>query len=217
MKVPFHSHELVSRQEIRIAAILGSVRPGSMTAKALDLCIRGIPTGSNVVVDLIDPKTFCVPFPGQSGGEEAVADLQRRVSLATGVLFATPEYHGSFSSVIKLLIDNLGFPSVLAGKPISLLGVASGQIGAVKALEHLQSVCAHVGALVLPGSVSIARVNGCITQDGTCLDPVIEAQICTAMTVLVAYIRNHICPRVAFEEMVRQTEEAARKSGGGIP
>jgi len=38
--------------------------------------------------------------------------LQQQVSDATGVIFATPEYHGSYSSVIKLVIEQLGFPSV---------------------------------------------------------------------------------------------------------
>ena len=34
------------------------------------------------------------------------------------VVLATPEYHGSFSSVMKLMIENLGFPSVLEGKSV---------------------------------------------------------------------------------------------------
>ena len=54
---------------------------------------------------------------------------------STGVVLATPEYHGSFSSVMKLMIENLGFPSVLAGKSVALLGVAGGSIGAIKSLE----------------------------------------------------------------------------------
>jgi len=39
---------------------------------------------------------------------------------------ATPEYDGSLSSVMKLVIENLGFPSVLAGKPVALMGVGGG-------------------------------------------------------------------------------------------
>ena len=37
---------------------------------------------------------------------------------------------------MKLVIENLGFPSVLAGKPVALLGMAAGAIGAIKSLEH---------------------------------------------------------------------------------
>ena len=59
----------------------------------------------------------------------------------------------------KLVIENLGFPSVLAGKPVALVGVAAGRIGAIKSLEQLRGVCSHVGALVLPGAVSVAGVR----------------------------------------------------------
>ena len=74
------------------------------------------------------------------------------------VILATPEYHGSFAAMMKLVIENLGFPSTLAGKPVALLGVAAGRIGAIKSLEQLRSVCSHVGAIVLPGPVSVANV-----------------------------------------------------------
>ena len=70
---------------------------------------------------------------------------------ATGVILATPEYHGSFAAVMKLVIENLGFPSLLAGKPVALLGVAAGQIGAIKSLEQLRSVCSHAALLCCQG------------------------------------------------------------------
>ena len=91
-------------------------------------------------------------------GSPEVDEFVEKVSRATGVIFATPEYHGSFSSVTKLAIENLGFPSVISGKPVALLGVAAGAIGAIKSLEQLRGVCSHVGAIVLPGPVSVAGV-----------------------------------------------------------
>jgi FMN reductase len=129
--------------------------------------------------------------------------MRSAVKAATGVILATPEYHGSFSSVLKLAIENLGFPSVLAGKPIALLGVAAGQIGAIKSLEHLRSVCSHVGAIVLPGPVSVAGVNKLFDADGNCLDPSVEKRVRGTATGLLNYIQANICPRFALEEMVR--------------
>ena len=60
------------------------------------------------------------------------------------------------SACAKLIIENLGFPSVLAGKAIVILGVAAGSAGAIKSLEQLRCVLSHIGAIVLPGPVSIA-------------------------------------------------------------
>src|SRR5581483_3607396 len=92
-----------------------------------------------------------LPLPGLPAKDAAAVERFREsVKEATGLLLASPEYHGGISSPMKLAIDNLGFPSVLTGKPVSLLGVAAGVIGAIKALEQLRGIWSHVGALVLP-------------------------------------------------------------------
>ena len=89
-----------------------------------------------VSVEEVHPAELNLPFPGTDPNSPATRKLQQIVGQATGVVLVTPEYHGSFSSVMKLVIENLGFPSVLAGKPVALLGVAAGTIGAIKSLEH---------------------------------------------------------------------------------
>ena len=164
-----------------------------------------IAKSDDATVDVVDLNDVQLPLPGRATSDEVKA-LQERFAAATGVVLATPEYHGSFSSVIKLLIDNLGFSSVLSGKPIALLGVAAGQIGAIKALEHLRSVCSHVGAVVLPGPVSVAGVQRLFDDDGNCLDESTEKRIRGLATNLLDYIRGSICPRVALEEAVRRGE-----------
>ncbi len=186
---------------IRIVAVPGSVRPGNFTSKALALAVDEIRTHSDITLNVVDITNL--PLPGTGDVSPEVKALQEAVSTATGVILATPEYHGSYSSVIKLAIENLGFPSVLAGKPVALLGVAAGQIGAIKALEHLRSVCSHVGAIVLPGPVSVAGVQQLFDEQGNCLDVAIEKRIRSVATNLIDYIRGYICPRVALEEMVR--------------
>ncbi len=93
-----------------------------------------------------------LPLPGTAPDSSEAKELRELVRKANGVILATPEYHGGFSSVMKLVIENLGHPSVLSGKPVALLGVAGGRIGAIKSLENLRSVCSHVGAIVLPGT-----------------------------------------------------------------
>jgi FMN reductase len=195
-----------TNQGIRIVVISGSVRPDNFTSKALALVVDELNRNKDITLQIIDPSTLNLPLPGMGNNSNEVEDMRRSVSEATGVILATPEYHGSFSSVIKLVIDNLGFPSALSGKPISLLGVAAGQIGAIKALEHLRSVCSHVGAIVLPGPVSVAEVQKAFDQEGNCLDPALEKRIRRVATNLLDYIRGYICPKIALEDMVRRGE-----------
>jgi len=190
-------------ESFTIAVILGSVRSGNFTAKALQLVVDELKEKEHVHVDYIDPTKLSLPLPG-TGGDSPAKGIQGIVAQSTGVIIATPEYHGSYSSVIKLVIDNLGFPSVLSGKPVALLGVAAGAIGAIKALEHLRSVCSHVGAIVLPGPVSIAGVNKVFNEAGQCTDEKTEQRIRALAQGLCSYIRDTICPRKSLEEFVRK-------------
>ena len=191
-----------NNHHIRLVVLQGSVRPGNNTAKALALLVDEVVNNARVFIEVINPTSMHLPLPGQGASEDAKR-MRDTVAAADGIIFATPEYHGSFSSVTKLIIDNLGFPSVLSGKPIALLGVAAGRIGAIKALEHLRSVASHVGGIVLPGPVSVAQVNTIFDDEGNCLDEGIEKMIRGVATGLIHYIENHICPRIALEAMVR--------------
>ncbi len=189
---------------IRIAAIAGSVRPNNYTRMALRVVTEALSEDDRVGCRLVDPGTMSLPLPGMGLNHPDSVLLRSIVSEATGVILATPEYHGSFSSVIKLVIENLGFPSALAGKPIALLGVAAGTIGAIKSLESLAGVCTHVGAIVLPGPISIARVRTVFDEDGRCIDDQTERNLRMLGTNLLNYIGHAICPSIALEAIVRE-------------
>ncbi len=189
---------------IGIAIVKGSVRPGNFTSKAVALVVDELQRLKVGRVDVIDPAELNLAFPGMPAGRSRAEDLRAMVKAATGVVLATPEYHGTFSSVMKLVIENMGFPSVLAGKPVALLGVAAGSIGAIKALEHLRGVVSHVGGIVLPGSISVAGVHNHFDERGRVTDEKIEASIRSVATNLLNYINQNICPRKCLEEMVRE-------------
>jgi len=189
---------------IRIAVIIGSVRPGNYTSMAAALVLDELGKQPRLTVEKIDPAAFDLPFPGRNPDSQASKRLQQQVRDATGIVLATPEYHGSFSSVMKLVIENLGFPSVLAGKPVALLGVAAGSIGAIKSLEHLRGVVSHVGAMALPLPVSIANVQRVFDSEGRCLDPAVEKRIRGVGTNLLHYIEKNLCPSVTLERILRE-------------
>jgi len=189
---------------MHIVTISGSARSGNYTGKALALAQDEFAQMNGVTLTAIEPATLNLAIPGSTMDASDSQQFKEMVAAADGIILATPEYHGSFSSLIKLAVENMGFPSALKKKPIALLGVAAGRIGAVKSLEHLRSVCSHVGALVLPGSVSVARVQSVFDEQGNCLDEGVERQIRGLAAELVKYIYEAQCPEVSFEEWVRQ-------------
>ncbi len=190
--------------QISIVAIGGSVRPGNFTMKALKVVTDHLSTIEGVQVTVVDPAEIDWPLPGRTGGGARLAQVQEQVEEATGVILATPEYHGSVSSVLKLALENLGFPSRLAGKPIALLGVAAGAIGAIQSLGQLRMIASHIGAIVLPGAVSVAGVQGIFDEAGNCKDAGTEQRLCALGDGLVEYIQSAVLPKLELERLARE-------------
>jgi chromate reductase len=190
---------------IKIVIINGSVRKGNYTAMASALVADELRKDPDVSVEVIDPAELGLPLPGVDPNSPATKKLQEAVRNATAVVLATPEYHGSFSSVMKLVIENLGFPSALAGKPVALLGVAAGLIGAIKSLEHLRGVVSHIGGIALPMPASVSDVQKVFDASGKVLDPEVEKRVRSLATQLMHYLRDAVCPRVTLEAMLRGT------------
>jgi len=192
------------KKGIHVVVINGSMRPNNYTNMASALVVDELKKDAKVKVTVVNPAEWQLPFPGTDGASDSTRKLQELVKSATAVVLVTPEYHGSFSSVMKLVIENLGFPSVLAGKPVALLGVAAGTIGAIKSLEQLRSVASHIGAVVLPLPISVPNVQKVFDSQGQIQDAQIEKVIRSVATNLLRYIHANLCPSVTLERLLRE-------------
>lgn len=192
------------RGSIRIVLINGSARPGNYTGKALALVADEFHKNPAVETEIVEVGRLGLPLPGVDPDHPATRALAETVRGATAVVLATPEYHGSYSSVIKLALENMGFPSALAGKPVALLGVAAGAIGAVKSLEALRGIVSHVGALALPLAVSVANVQKVFDEEGRCLDEAVDRHVRRVATGVMDYLHQHVCPAVTLERLERE-------------
>src|SRR5581483_10504332 len=73
---------------------------------------------------------------------EPVRDLQDRIRAADGLLIVTPEYHHSIPGVLKNAIDwATRGESPLAGKPVGIMGAATGGSGTRWGQMHFRQVC----------------------------------------------------------------------------
>lgn len=185
-----------------IVTISGSSRDNSFTAKALAIVNHELQK-SDVQVVSFEAASLHLDFPGRPLTPDAKR-LQSAVREAAGVVLSTPEYHGGMSAMIKLCIESLGFPSALAGKPVALLGVAAGRIGAIKSIEQLRGVCGHTGALIVPGAISIASVQNAFDDAGRCTDPGTEAALRGLSASLLDFLKDYVCPKFILEARVRE-------------
>lgn len=186
----------------RIVSISGTSRPDNYTSLALAV-VNDELRKNDIEVIVIDARAISLPFPGHPDTEDAV-QLRSKIKSADGVVLATPEYHGSFCAMVKLIIENLGFPSAFSNKPVALLGVAGGRIGAIKSIEQLRGVCAHTGAIVIPNAISIAGVRSAFDEEGNCTDPASEKALRGLAQSLLRFLKDYVYPKQTLEAMVRE-------------
>ena len=101
---------------VRISGVCGSLSATSTTKMALSIALEGA-SEYGAVTELIELRDYEMAFFGALDEDQYppdIAQLRTELRNSQGIILATPEYHGSYSSVIKLVIENLGFPSVLA-------------------------------------------------------------------------------------------------------
>ena len=118
--------------DLLVVGICGSLRKDSYTRMALKVALEGAQE-FGVKTDLIDLRgynlVFCDGNQDENAYPEDVHKLRREVAAAQGIILGTPNYHASFSGVLKNALDLMGFEA-FEGKMVGLVGVSGGTKGA---------------------------------------------------------------------------------------
>lgn len=138
--------------QLKIASVIGSIRPDSLNRKLVNALTKLAPkdvTFHDVVIgDLpLYSQDYDADFPS------SVKRLKTEIFEADGVLFATPEYNRSIPGVLKNAIDFGSRPygkSAWAGKPAGVIGASVGTAGTSMAQQHLRNVLSHLDMPTLP-------------------------------------------------------------------
>jgi len=165
--------------QINVIGLCGSLRPRSFTRMALSVALQGAQEvgAKPKLIDLRNYQLiFCDGKEDESSYPEDVFNLRNEVRKARGIILGTPEYHSSFSGVLKNAIDLMGFKEFEA-KIIGLVGVAGGSTGAINALNGLRVVGRSVHAWVLPEQVSIPQAWKVFNESGKVKDSRIEKRL----------------------------------------
>jgi FMN reductase len=164
---------------IPIVGIPGSLRQGSYTRIAVGIALRGaeLAGAETLLIDLRDyDLLFCDGQADQSRYHAGLLELRKQVTRARGIILGTPEYHGSFSGVLKNALDLMGFPE-FEGKIIGLVGVSGGTTDAHQTLCDLQRVTRMLHAWVVPTQASISEVEKMFDENGTVRDSNVEKEL----------------------------------------
>lgn len=170
--------------------------------------------GPTSEVDLIDLREFNLVFADGAGDRGGVPpEVQRfrdRLRLADGVIIGTPEYHGSFTGVLKNALDLTGFAE-WEGKMIALVGVSGGRMGAHNALNSLREVGRALHAWVIPEQVLIPEAHLYFDIAGNLKDHALEKRLHEMGRQVTRFTYLHKC--AAAHDFLADWEKAQPNPG----
>lgn len=167
-----HSH---TSSAMHVLCLPGSLRRDSWNRRLLIAAKQIAPNDLELA---LYEELHAVPMFNEDAEQPApwgVEHLRLAVAMADGLLIATPEYNHSFPGVLKNAIDWLsrGSKSVLADKPVAVVGASVGSWGTRLAQAALRQVLTATEARVMPAPMLfIARASECFDRDEFLRDPV---------------------------------------------
>ncbi len=142
---------------------------------------------------MLDLRELNLPFATTDWNAVEWPDVEKLVGAirgADGLIWATPEYHGSFSGALKNALDLADIPD-FDGKVVALLGVAAGQIGAIQSLSHLRVIARQLHMWAIPSQLSVAHSYGAFDENGQFKDAKLAASLEKMSAELVRWSAVH--------------------------
>ncbi len=152
--------------------ICGSVRRASLNRALLAATGAALPEGVSFAIH--DGLEHLPIFSSDLEDPPSVTALKDAIAAADGVLFAVPEYNYSIPGGLKNALDWVSRPpasSPMRGKPIGLVGAATGMSGTIRAQTHLRQMLVYSDSPCMgQPEVLIARAHERFSADGSLAD-----------------------------------------------
>ncbi|MBC7828907.1 MAG: NAD(P)H-dependent oxidoreductase [Chitinophagaceae bacterium] len=146
---------------MKIAIILGSIRIGRKSHKIAYYLEKKIKQ-SGIDVTMIDLAEHPLPMMEEENGKISnrtgdISVIGAQLKEADAMILVSPEYHGSFSGVLKNALDF--YWAEFNKKPIGVVTTGSGKMGGINASTQMQHVVLSLGAYPLPTKLLIPEIQ----------------------------------------------------------
>lgn len=167
----------------RIVAIGGTVSPGNMVERALQIAMASA-EALGAELTLFD-GAYLAQLPhyrGKGHTLEDGAEMVEAVRAADGLLIAAPGYHGTVSGLVKNALDYLEELAgdkrpYLDGRAVGLIATAYGDQATVSTMQTLRTVVHALRGWPTPMGATIRVYRGLFSDEGNCLDDRAQAQL----------------------------------------
>lgn len=199
-------------KQVVVVGISGSLRPDSYTTMAITEALKGAEQ-EGAETHLINLNEYELKFC--DGGDDKptgdVLKLQKLVGSARGIILGTPEYHGSYSGVLKNAMDLMGFDE-FEGKMVGLLGVSGGMMGGFNAMNELRTVGRTLHSWVIPTQVAIPNAYSVFDKNGNITDEKLKNRLIKLGQQVASFSKLHLASQDTT--FLKAWEEAPVNPGG---
>lgn len=137
--------------QYQVAGLCGSLRAASYNRAALEAAGQLMPTGMRLRIESFAQLPIYCADEQERGWPPAVLALGEAIAQADAVLIASPEYNFSVPGGLKNALDWLSrLPEQpFKGKPVAVLGAATGPVGTARMQYELRRILHFLEARVL--------------------------------------------------------------------
>ncbi len=154
---------------MKIALLLGSVREdrkSDRVAYHLLRLLEGHPGIDATLLDLVEyPAPILITrWKKDQTPHPALPALSQHLMEANGLIFISPEYHGSYTGVLKNAIDH--FWEEFKRKPIGVVATGSGRFGGINGSTEMQQLVLSLGAFPMPKKLIVPFIQEAYDLNG---------------------------------------------------
>jgi FMN reductase len=181
-----------------IVGIGGTTLPGSSTERAVAMALRaaaehGAETRMFGGAELAALPLYTPRLPSRLPAEDALVSAVRA---ASGLVIASPGYHGSVSGLVKNAIDLIEETArderpYLTDLPVGLIATAYGWQATGSTIAALRSIVHALRGWPTPFAAAINSAQCTLDGDGGCSDPAVESQLATVGRQVAAAAVRH--------------------------
>ncbi len=181
---------------VSILGICGSLRRASLNRALLVAVQQTLPPGTTFTFD--DQLGGLPLFNNDLTDPPEAMALKAAIAAADGVVIAVPEYNYSIPGVLKNALDWVSRPvatAPLRGKPVGLVGAATGMSGTIRAQTHMRQMLVFSDTPVLAQpEVLIPRAHERFDADGNLTDEPTRALLTRFGIAMIAFVERHRVP-----------------------
>ena len=175
-----------------LLGICGSMRKTSTNRALLRAVGEVLPEGATLAIhDSLDLPIFNSDLADPAG----VVALKAAIATADGIVFAVPEYNYSIPGGLKNALDWVSRPpasSPLRGKPVGLVGAATGMSGTIRAQTHMRQMLVYSDTPCLnQPEVLIPRAHERFDAEGRLVDASTRDLLVRFGIAMVGFVERH--------------------------